>query len=1104
MAEISIHSTKKPTKHVPPSSLPANSDERNLKYFLPGRTQPFLITFFQAVLAFKKVCKLMRMRIGKKRQFNLHKRSTTFQVELGRSKQQIAAARNGQPVINYEIIQKNHRKTDILKADEEFYRKADNELGKFERLFRQVNHQLGNYLAKERNNPTSTVIDSKLTKMMHHSLERDKRRSVVAGNHPSPSKRLTTIKSHHNMHHTESSNNINNLLSPGTANIAQNLFHSFLNTPAEQQQLNSTNITGNNHNHHQSTAVMNPQNNNTGEDANEPKVHDHEYLEGTTIYYGSNIAIQARHGGFLSFNATNVKASAHKILHNCRYQVKKSDDLTDIGLMKFGDALWLQAGPGFVLGAQYGSLVDQKREIQPALVSCKRTSMFKAQQYGRWIVLNKDDPVGTLGKPVGHLDRVILEQEWYFLASSAPGESSMYKSVKNSDEAMTTKINLFQPGEECTWKIHLVSLPSDDRDDLKQRQQLLQEAKDQIYESQEFRYKKADVLLNSLADMLPPELKESNLLNTLLKHKSAKHLEQENLYQKYVELEKNNFNKVVSSPKFLANVYGRDSPIVTITEELLEMQRVSQSVSAPSLNGGSFFHDNNDSSFDASLNHHNHSHHTSVDLQPQTALLNNMENHYWDVAQRLLIPSQCYGEIHNVMEEYMEKDVEKKFQAAAKLQGFMKKKIAKFFSFPREFKKMDTKTKDKLEAKDLLRQQILLENAQLLVMKQFANNVHHNPNNNNHNNNNNNNSSNNNNNNDSNNNNNNNNPDHHRHTLTFVTETNIVSNISAHSSQINPKELMNLLPAKNTTYNFTGNASSAAVAVPSSSANPLRMTAPKELTKSRHRPLCNSFIHSVNSYDAQEVYTHQMAMALATSLHRQSSMDSPNENSRPSSPMAQQQYQHQQEGKRRPPLPAVQRELRPTNEEFAGIDEREEIIPHPIASSAPPPVIKLKLSKSLSTANIYQKAHSLTSLPQHASPRPSNYGFPIGYAPPPSADRPQTADPLRSNNMNYHHQETDQKRKKYRKETNKEKRAEQREEWKQKLMKTDGRDYGLPEDCFEGPDDTMNLKIGIKFLKSISSKDNNNNNHHHNKTSKSYNNLFDDIKVKKKRPKSHR
>jgi hypothetical protein len=1089
MAEMSIHSTKKPTKHVPPSSPPANGGERNLKYFLPGRTQPFLITFFQAVLAFKKVCKLMRMRIGKKRQFNLHKRSTTFQVELGRSKKQIAAARNGQPVINYEIIQKNHRKTDILTADEEFYRKTDNELGKFERLFRQVNHQLGNYLAKERNNPTSAVIDTKLTKMMHHSLERDKRRSVVSGNHPSPSKRMTTIKTHH--HHTESSNNLNNLLSPGTANIAQNLFHSFLNTPAEQQQLNSTNITGNNtHNHHQTTAAMNhPHNNNTGEDANEPKVHDHEYLEGTTIYYGSNIAIQARHGGFLSFNATNVKASAHKILQNCRYQVKKSDDLTDIGLMKFGDALWLQAGPGFVLGAQYGSLVDQKREIQPALVSCKRTSMFKAQQYGRWIVLNKDDPVGTLGKPIGHLDRVILEQEWYFLASSAPGESSMYKSVKNSDEAMTTKINLFQPGEECTWKIHLVSLPSDDRDDLKQRQQLLQEAKDQIYDSQEFRYKKADLLLNSLADMLPPELKESNLLNTLLKHKSAKHLEQENLYQKYVELEKNNFNKVVSSPKFLANVYGRDSPIVTITEELLEMQRVSQSVSAPSVNGGSFFREGSNNEFaegfGASSMNHNHSH---TSIEPQTALLNNMENHYWDVAQRLLIPSQCYGEIHNVMEEYMEKDVEKKFQAAAKLQGFMKKRIAKFFSFPREFKKVDTKTKGKLEAKDLLRQQILLENAQLLVVKQFANNAHSTPHNSNHNNNNNNNND--------NNNNNNNNPDHHRHTLTFVTETNIVSNISAHSSQINPKELLNLLPAKNTTYNFTGNASSSATAPSSSSANPLRMTAPKELTKSRHRPLSGSFIHSANSYDAQEVYTHQMAMALATSLHRQSSMDSPNENSRPSSPMAQHQ---QQEGKRRPPLPAMQKELKALTEEFTGLEEREEII-HPVALSSAAPVIKLKLSKSLSTANIYQKAHSLTSLPQHASPRPSNYGFPIGYVPPPSsADRPQTADPLRSHD--YHH-ETDQKRKEYRKETNKEKRAEQREEWKQKLMKTDGRDYGLPQDCFEGPDDTMNLKIGIKFLKSISSKDNNNNNN--NKTSKSYNNLFDDIKVKKKRPKSHR
>ena len=183
----------------------------------------------------------------------------------------------------------------------------------------------------------------------------------------------------------------------------------------------------------------------------------------------------------MSYNSSQIKASAHKVLNHTRFIVKNSEDLTDAGVMKYGDALWLQAGMLDVLGAQYGTLVDQKRTIQPALVSCTRKNMFKAQQYGRWIVLNRNQPMQTLGKPVLHDDKIMLEQEWFFLASSSPYNSSMYKTLNNSDEAMTTKVDLFQPGDECSWKIHLVALPSEDRAGELQRQLLLQQAKENNY-----------------------------------------------------------------------------------------------------------------------------------------------------------------------------------------------------------------------------------------------------------------------------------------------------------------------------------------------------------------------------------------------------------------------------------------------------------------------------------------------------------------------------------------------------------------------------------------------------------------------------------------------
>lgn len=61
--------------------------------------------------------------------------------------------------------------------------------------------------------------------------------------------------------------------------------------------------------------------------------------------------------------------------------------------------------------------------------------------------------MATLGKQVLNHDKIMLEQEWYFLASSTPSNSLMYKSIDNSDDAMTTKIDLFKPSEDCIWRV---------------------------------------------------------------------------------------------------------------------------------------------------------------------------------------------------------------------------------------------------------------------------------------------------------------------------------------------------------------------------------------------------------------------------------------------------------------------------------------------------------------------------------------------------------------------------------------------------------------------------------------------------------------------------
>lgn len=144
-----------------------------------------------------------------------------------------------------------------------------------------------------------------------------------------------------------------------------------------------------------------------------------DYVVGTTIYFGASVALQARHGGFLSFNnSQDIKASAHKILPQTKFVIVNSTDLTNTGAMRYGDAVWLQAGQHEVLGANYIAKADSKdkqKRFRPALINCRRENIFKAQQYGRWIILNKEAPRTSIGELVLHRDKIILEQEWYVI-----------------------------------------------------------------------------------------------------------------------------------------------------------------------------------------------------------------------------------------------------------------------------------------------------------------------------------------------------------------------------------------------------------------------------------------------------------------------------------------------------------------------------------------------------------------------------------------------------------------------------------------------------------------------------------------------------------------
>ena len=131
------------------------------------------------------------------------------------------------------------------------------------------------------------------------------------------------------------------------------------------------------------------------------------YIKGTNIYFGSTIAIQARHGGYLSYlHKDIIRASAPMIFPTSKFSITNADDPSDKGIFCYGKAVLLHTTDMEVLGANFGSghMVNSKtRKIIPTLIQMHENdskSILKAHQYGRWIVLNRDDPLGTLGVPV--------------------------------------------------------------------------------------------------------------------------------------------------------------------------------------------------------------------------------------------------------------------------------------------------------------------------------------------------------------------------------------------------------------------------------------------------------------------------------------------------------------------------------------------------------------------------------------------------------------------------------------------------------------------------------------------------------------------------------
>lgn len=301
-------------------------------------------------------------------------------------------------------------------------------------------------------------------------------------------------------------------------------------------------------------------------------------------------------------------------------------------------------------------------------------------QYGRWIILNKDNPMGTIGKLVGHLDRVLMEQEWYFLGSPSPFEAKMEKTG-DFESALEKKGALFAPRDECTWKIHLAHLPSDDRAEEKNREYLLHAASEQVKHSEEKHWDYRNSLLHSLISTLPKDLSLEAVADRDLAHKKTYYREQESYIKMYDRLERKDFGTYVHSAQVLESIYGIDSNIARYT---LQSKLYQIACGRP-----------------VRL------------LKPRTHVVpltkqQIMQKNYWDIADQLLLDTRVYEAMPTSLARYYDSSLVKKTKAVLVIQQFMKKvlqRVRERFDYGREMRRMDKKEIDRMKEKERIRLQ---------------------------------------------------------------------------------------------------------------------------------------------------------------------------------------------------------------------------------------------------------------------------------------------------------------------------------------------------------------------------------------------------------------
>ena len=252
----------------------------NLMYFHPARTQPFIITFFQAVLAFKRICKVMKKRTGFMKSSGNNRRRSNFRREMKRSQLSIIEASRGKPVLKYETFRKDEEQpgaqTLAARFGDTLVSQMQEKLSphaKQKAMFQRVSRQVANFNIGQRNGRapmsvadklnSSLVVDKNPNPMLYHRREGQRKHSKPTNRSRSQSLAVAAMKN---------SEMVQQGVTDATKQHAAGAASQEFLTGLANQLL----VTGA------------PVENEFDEE------EDIEYVPGTAIYYGAAIALQVK------------------------------------------------------------------------------------------------------------------------------------------------------------------------------------------------------------------------------------------------------------------------------------------------------------------------------------------------------------------------------------------------------------------------------------------------------------------------------------------------------------------------------------------------------------------------------------------------------------------------------------------------------------------------------------------------------------------------------------------------------------------------------------------------------------------------------------------